>query len=88
VNREKPDRCTGASVEEPQGAEGAKESGEGPNRRAWDEDGLDNPGCLVGELEAKLHKMLLERERIEADPYGQFALSHTDEATVAVGPGG
>jgi len=46
--------------------------------RAWDEDGLDNPGHLVGGLEAKLHKMLLKRKRIEADPYGKFALSHTN----------
>jgi len=36
---------------------------------------LDNPGRL-GELKAKL--LLLEHEHIEADPYGKFALSHTD----------
>lgn len=86
AKREKLDGRTGA--EEDEGAEGDEESGEGPSRRAEDEDGLDVPGGLVGELEAKLREMLLERERIEADPYGQFALSqHTDEAAVAVGLG-
>ena len=73
MNRVKLDRRTG--VTEAQGAEGDNESGEGPSRRAWDEDGLDNPGRL-GELEAKL--LLLEREHIKTDPYGKFALSHTD----------
>jgi len=63
------------SVTEAQGAEGDNKSGEGPSRRAWDKDGLDNPGCL-GELKAKL--LLLEREHIETDPYRKFALSHTD----------
>ena len=86
VKREKLDGRPG--VEEDEGAEGDEESGEGPSRRVEDEDGLDVPGGLVGELEAKLREMLLERERIEADPYGQFALSqHADEAAVAVGLG-
>jgi hypothetical protein len=85
AKREKLDGRTG--VEEDERAEGDEESGEGPSRRAEGEDGLDVPGGLVGELEAKLREMLLERERIEADPYGQFALSHTDEADVAVGLG-
>ena len=86
AKREKLDGRT--SVEEDEGAEGDEESGEGPSRRAEDEDDSDVPGGLVGELEAKLREMLLERERIEADPYGQFALSqHTDEAAVAAGLG-
>ena len=84
AKREKLDGRTGGEGDE--GAEGDEESGEGPSRRAEDDDGLDVPGGVVGELEAKLREMLLERERIEADPYGQFALSHTDEAAVAVGP--
>jgi len=85
VNHEKPDGRTG--VEKAQGAEVDDESGGGPSCRAWDEDGLNNPGCLVGELKAKLREMLLECERIKVDPYGKFALSHTDKAAVAVGPG-
>jgi len=73
VNHVKLNRRTG--VTEARGAEGDNESSEGPSRRAWDEDSLDNPGRL-GELKAKL--LLLERKHIEADPYGKFALSHTD----------
>lgn len=73
-----------------EGSEEAEEQGgesrEGPSRRGEGEDGMDAPGGLVGELETKLREMLLERERIEADPYGQFAFSHsTDEAATAAG---
>jgi hypothetical protein len=73
-----------------EGGEEAEEQGgesrEGPSRRGEGEDGLDAPGGLVGELETKLREMLLERERIEADPYGQSTFSHgTDEAATAAG---
>lgn len=61
MNREKPDEHT--CVAEAQGAEGDDKSSEGSSRRAWDEDGSDSPDRLVGELEAKLREMLLERER-------------------------
>jgi hypothetical protein len=63
--------------------EGEEENGEGPSRRGGDKDGLDTLGGLVGELEAKLREMLLERERIEADPYGQFVSPRSDEAPIA-----
>lgn len=63
--------------------EGQEENGEGPSRRGADNDGLDALGGLVGELGAKLREILLERERIEADPYGQLVHSHSDEGLIA-----
>jgi hypothetical protein len=62
---------------------GEEETGEGLSRRGGDKDGSDALGGLVGELEAKLREILLERERIEADPYAQLVPSHTDEAPIA-----
>ncbi|KAI0305329.1 hypothetical protein B0F90DRAFT_1188195 [Multifurca ochricompacta] len=49
-----------------------------------DEDSLDTPSGLVGELEIKLREMLLERERIDADPYGHIATSHYEDADKSV----
>ncbi|KAH9983150.1 hypothetical protein BJV74DRAFT_851735 [Russula compacta] len=77
--RAKRGRLEGRSGAEEWGEE--EENGESPSRRGEEEDGSDASGGLVGELEAKLREILLERERIEADPYGQFATpSHPDEA--------
>lgn len=61
---------------------GEEDNGESPSHRG-DKDGSDALGGLVGELEAKLREILLERERIEADPYAQLVPSPTDEAPLA-----
>lgn len=58
---------------------------EGPPGGPPDEEGDSNLGVpasgLVGELEAKLREMSLERERIEADPCGLVAVpSQCEEA--------
>ena len=74
-------RSGGEEGEEEEGGE--EETGEGLGRRGGDKDGSDALGGLVGELEAKLREILLERERIEADPYAQLVPSHTDEAPIA-----
>ena len=83
VKREKLEGRASAEEEGEEEEEGGEENGEGPSRRGGDKDGLDALGGLVGELEAKLREILLERERIEADPYGQLAPSHPDEAPIA-----
>ncbi|KAI0249747.1 hypothetical protein BJV78DRAFT_1283729 [Lactifluus subvellereus] len=61
--------------------------GEGKEQQQQQQDGSDAPGGLVGELEAKLRELLLERERIEADPYGHvqqpFPPSPSEETTAA-----
>ncbi|KAI9508093.1 hypothetical protein F5148DRAFT_1014159 [Russula earlei] len=81
AKREKLEGRIGAETEEGEEEGG---DGEGPSRRGADEDGLDGPGGLIGELEAKLRETLLERERIEADPYGQpIPSSHLDEPAIA-----
>ena len=84
--RAKRERLEGRASAEEEGEdeeEVEEENEEGPSRRGGDKDGLDNLGGLVGELEAKLREILLERERIETDPYGQFVPSHSDEAPIA-----
>lgn len=50
----------------------AEEGGVGEGKEQEQDDLDAPPGSLglVGELEAKLRELLLERERIEADPYG------------------
>ncbi|KAI0293963.1 hypothetical protein BC826DRAFT_1013477 [Russula brevipes] len=57
-----------------EGGEDEEANGECPSRRGRDDEDVSDahPGGLVGELEAKLREMLLERERIEADPYAQL----------------
>ena len=84
AKRERLEGRAGAEEGDEEEEEGEEENGEGPSRRGGDKDGLDALGGLVGELEAKLREILLERERIEADPYGQFVLSreHSDEAPI------
>lgn len=81
--RAKRERLEGPSGAEEGGEEEEEENGEGLSRRGGDRDGSDALGGLVGELEAKLRDILLERERIEADPYAQLAPSPTDEAPTA-----
>jgi hypothetical protein len=83
AKRERLEGPSGAEVggEEKEGGE--EENGEGLSRRGGDKDGSDALGGLVGELEAKLRDILLERERIEADPYAQLAPSHIDEGPIA-----
>ncbi|KAH9962180.1 hypothetical protein BC827DRAFT_1199500 [Russula dissimulans] len=83
AKRERLEGRVGAEEGEEEEVEGEEETGEGPSRRGEDEDGLDVPGGLIGELEAKLREMLLEHERIEADPYGQAIPSHPDESAIA-----
>ncbi|KAH8993615.1 hypothetical protein EDB86DRAFT_2928864 [Lactarius hatsudake] len=61
-----------------------------PGEADGEEDDLGAPasgGGLVGELEAKLREMSLERERIEADPCGQVIAvpSYFDEAEKSAG---
>jgi hypothetical protein len=83
--RAKRERLEGRSGTEEGGEEeerGEEEHGEGLIHRGGDKDGSDAPGGLVGELEARLREILLERERIEADPYAQPVSSHTDEALI------
>ena len=80
--RAKRERLEGSSGAEQGGEEeegGEEENGEGLSRRGGDKDGSDALGGLVGELEAKLREILLERERIEADPYAQLVPSPIDE---------
>jgi hypothetical protein len=57
-------------------------AGEADGEEREDESNLGVPaGGLIGELEAKLLEMSLERVRIEADPCGQIAVpSHSEEA--------
>lgn len=71
----------GGEEEEEEGGE--EENGESLSHRGGNKDGSDALGGLVGELEAKLRELLLERERIEADPYAQLVPSHADEAPIA-----
>ena len=81
--RAKRERLEGRSGAEEGGEaeeEGEEENGEGLSRRGGDKNGSDALGGLVGELEVKLREILLERERIEADPYAQLVPSHADEA--------
>jgi len=82
VKREKLEGRAGAEEGGEEEEEG-EENGEGPSRRGGNNDGLDALGGLVGDLGAKLREILLERERIEADPYGQFVPSHSDESPIA-----
>jgi hypothetical protein len=83
VKRERLEGRAGAEEGDEEEEEAEEEDGEGTTRRGGDNDGLDALGGLVGELEAKFREILLERERIEADPYGQFVPSHSDESPIA-----
>jgi len=78
TKRERLEGRSGAEEEE----EEEEENGEGPSRRVSDNNDSDALGGLVGELEAKLREILLERELIEADPYAQLVPSPSDEAPI------
>ncbi len=83
--RTKRERLEGRSGAEEVGEEEEEEeeeNGEGPSRRVSDNNDSDALGGLVGELEAKLREILLERELIEADPYAQLVPSPSDEAPI------
>jgi hypothetical protein len=82
IKRERLEGRSGAEEGGEEEEEG-EENGEGLSRRGGDKDGSDALGGLVGELEAKLREILLERERIEADPYAQLVPSHADDALIA-----
>jgi hypothetical protein len=64
AKREKLEGCRICDAEEEQDGQ-AKEK----DNSSLDAPGPGGSGGLVGELEAKLRELLLERERIEADPY-------------------
>jgi hypothetical protein len=82
AKREKLEGCRigGAEEEEDEGR------GKEQDNSSLDASGPSSNGGLVGELEAKMRELLLERERIEADPYAseqQRSPSPISEETTA-----
>ncbi len=78
AKRERLEGRSGTEEGDEEEDEGEEETGESPRRREG-----DALGGLVGELEAKLREILLERERIEADPYAQLIPSNSNESPIA-----
>ncbi|KAI0264662.1 hypothetical protein BC834DRAFT_1033452 [Gloeopeniophorella convolvens] len=75
--RAKRERLEGRTGTEEDSAEAKEEDGSGSSD-------APGPGGLVGELETKLREMVLERERIEADPFDPVAVAvHEDESPAA-----